>query len=157
MAIVAGAKLDAQDFVLPDPVTATGNGANAVTATSWAVLPTTTCTASITNPHPTAGMLVTVAYGAWMSAATAGDVRLSVDVSGALTIAPGVGGGAAIGWGEIPVATATQPNAQRQATITLTLPPGTTTFKVYAYKTGAGTNTVNYPTLRIIPIRYDLN
>ena len=155
MAILAGSLVSAVDFDLPDVVTAFGNGANTITATSFSVLPTTTCTASITNPHPTASMLTMVCYGALMSAATASDCRMALDVSGAVTIAAGFGGGAAVGYGEIPSVSATTASAQRQAVITVQLPPGTTTFKVYGMRAAAsGTHAINYPTVRLIPLRY---
>lgn len=155
MTILAGAKIDAVDFDLPDVVTAFGNGANSITATTFSVLPATTCTAAVTNPHPTASMLTMVCYGAWMSSSTASECRMSLDVSGAVTIAAGVGGGAAAGWGEIPVSASTQPNAHRQAVITVELPPGTTTFKVYGMRVAAsGTHRIDHPTVRLVPLRF---
>lgn len=158
MAIGAGRKLDAVDFTYPDVVTAFGNGTNTITSATFAVMPSTTCTASITNPHPSADMLCQVSYGAWMNA-SAGDVRLSVDISGAVTIAAGIGGGAAIGWGEIPIVSlptgATNSGSQqRSAMVTVELPPGTTTFKAYGLRTGAGTTQINYPTIRLEPVQY---
>lgn len=152
MTILAGAKVDAVDFDLPDVVTAFGNGTNTVTATSFSVLPTTTCTAAITNPHPTASMLCMVSWGAWM-AATAYDVRTAIDFSGAITIAAGIGGGAAIGYGEIPICSTT-PSGHYNSMVTVEMAPGTTTCKMYAMRTTSGTQTVNYPTIRLIPVRF---
>jgi hypothetical protein len=152
MPILAGALVDAPDLDLPDPIASFGNGVNTITAAAFAVLPTVPCTAVITNPHPTAAMLTMVAAGAWMVAAS-GDVRMAIDFSGALTIAPGIGGGAAIGWGEIPVCSTT-PSNQFQAVYTVALPPGTTTARTFGLRTGAGTVQINYPTLRLIPLAY---
>ena len=152
MTILAGSKVDATDFDLPDVVAVAGGSPNSITSASFAVLPTNTCTAAITNPHPTANMLCLVSYGAWMIAST-GDGRASLDISGALTVSPGIGGGAAIGWGEILFSTTTTLN-QKAATITVALPPGTTTFKMYALRSGAGTVNVNYATIRIVPLSY---
>lgn len=155
MAILAGAKVDAIDFDLPDVVTAFGNGTNIITATSFSVLPTNTCTAAITNPHPTANMLLLVSYGAWMNSSTSSDVRMALDVSGATVIAAGVGGGAAIGWGEIPLVSAGQGSIQMAATITVSVAPGTTTFKTYAMRSAAsGIHSVNYPTIRLVPLYF---
>lgn len=154
MTIKAGAKVDATDFDLPDVVTAFGNGTNTITSATFAVMPTNTCTAAITNPHPTATMLCLVAYGAWMVGAAATDTRMSLDVSGAVTIAAGIGGGAAIGYGEIPIAGTTTASLQYAATITVECPPGTTTFKTYGLRTGAGVVSINYPTIRVVPLRY---
>lgn len=153
MTILAGAKVDATDFDLPDVVTAFGNGTNVITATTFSVLPTTTCTASITNPHPTANMLTLVAYGAWM-VATTNDVRMALDISGVTVIAAGIGGGAAIGYGEIPIVSSSTASMHRQATITVELAPGSTTFKTYGMRTTSGTQNINYPTIRLVPLRY---
>lgn len=153
MTILAGAKVDAIDFDLPDVVTAFGNGTNTITATSFSVLPTTTCTAAITNPHPTANMLCIVTYGAWM-VATTNDCRMALDFSGATVIAAGIGGGAAIGYGEVPITSTATGSMHRQATITVGLAPGATTVKTYGMRTTSGTQNINYPTIRIIPLRY---
>jgi hypothetical protein len=157
MVVRAGARLDATDFALPDVVAATagGTGTNTITATSWAVLPSNTCTAAITNPHPEMALLVEVTYSAWM-VATANGVRMALDISGSVTIAPGVGAGAAVGWGEIPFCGAATTN-QYAGSFTVELPVSTTaaTFKVYAYRDAAsGTQQVNYPTIRIKPLRF---
>jgi hypothetical protein len=154
MTIRAGAKIDAQDFDVPDVVTAFGNGTNTIVSAAFAVMPTTTCTANLTNPHPTASLLTLVTYGAWMNCVAANDVRMSLDISGALTIAAGIGGGAAVGWGEIPIVSGAVGSLQLQATITVALPPGTTTFKTFGLRTGAGTVQINYPTIRVVPLAY---
>lgn len=158
MPILAGALVDAVDLDIPDVVTAFGNGTNTIVSATFAVLPSVACTAVITNPHPTANMLALVTYGAWMTV-SAGDVRISLDISGALTIAAGIGGAAAIGWGEIPIVSlptgaTSSGSQQRQATITVSLPPGATTFKTYALRTGAGVVAVNYPTIRVVPLSF---
>lgn len=157
MTLRKGAKVDVLDFDLPDPVGAAAGGAgtNTVTATSWAVLPTNTVTVAITNPHPSADMVCLVDFGAWMSA-SASDVRVGVDISGALTVPPGIGSGGPRGWGMIPQ-TSTATNAQYSAAFPVTLPPGTTTFKLYAYRTAAsGTQQVNYAVIEVMPVRYAL-
>lgn len=155
MTIRAGARLDATDFDLPDVVTGYGNGTNTITATSFAVLPTTTCTAAITNPHPTAAMLTLVTFGAWMSA-SANAVRCCPAVSGSLTIAAGIGGGGPIGWGEVPLCGAATTN-QYSGSFTVELPASANaaTFSMQAYRDSAtGTQACNYPTIRLVPLRY---
>ena len=157
MTLRAGSQVDATDYDLPLVVTAFGNGLNTVTSTTFAVLPTTTCTAAITNPHPTATLLCLVHYGAWMAVTAGGaDARIAVDISGSVTIAAGIGGGGAIGYGEIPICSTT-PSDQFSAVITVELPPSATaaTFKVYSMRSAAsGTQSVNYPTLRLVPLYY---
>lgn len=153
MTVRAGSRFDATDFTLPDPARGAGSGTNSITATSWAVLPSSTCTATVENPHPSASMLCIVTYGAWL-VATASDVRVSVDISGALTIGPGIGAGGIQGWGEI-LLSAIATAGQYSATFDVEVPPGTTVFKQYAYRTAAtGSQSVNYPTLRVIPVRF---
>lgn len=157
MAIRAGARLDATDFTLPDPVAATAGGAgtNTITATSWAVLPSNAVTAVISNPHPGLNMLCLVTFGAWM-VATANGVRAAVDISGSLTVAPGVGGGASVGWGEVLFCGAATTN-QYAASFTVEMPVSLTpaTFRLHAYRDAAsGTQQVNYPTIRVVPLRF---
>lgn len=152
----AGSIVIADDFKLPAVVTGYGNGTNTITATSWADLPTTTCTAAITNSHPTANLICFVEWGAWM-VASANAVRCCPAVSGSITIAAGIGLGGPIGWGEIPV-TGNAANPQQQiGGATYSLPASITaaTFTMRAYRDSAsGTQNVNYPTLRIIPLYF---
>jgi hypothetical protein len=140
---------------LPDVVAASGNGTNVVTATSFAVLPTNTCTASITNPHPTASMLVLVTFGAWLTA-SASFVRICPAVSGSLTLAAGVGGGGPLNWGEVPGSGSTT-KIQASAGYTLELPvsANAAVFSMQAYRDAAsGTQNVDYPVIRLTPLRY---
>lgn len=117
MAILAGARISAVDLSLPAPVDGYGNGNNTVTATTFTDLPTTACTVAITNPHPSASMLVAVA---WMSA-TANAVRCCPRVSGPRWRGPGMGCR--------PVCCHVSFTGQGYAT----LPPGTATFTMQAY------------------------
>ena len=82
-------------------------------------------TAAITNPHPTAAMLLDVRFAAW-AAASAGDVRGCPRISGSLTVAAGVGSAAA-GWGETLYAAPGSGNVQQTfASFTVRLPASTT-------------------------------
>lgn len=155
MSIRAGARVDAVDFDLPDPAVGAGSGTNTITSTTFANLPTST-SVSITNPHPSAAMLCLVTLGAWMQADT-NAVRAAIAVSGSTTIVAGIGGGGAAGWGEVlrcPVLSVTM---QMSTSWTVELPASTTaaTFTVQAYReAGSGTQQVNYPTLRVVPLRF---
>lgn len=155
MAISAGAVIDGTDFTFPSVTTAYGNGTNTVTATTFTVLPTTTCTAAIINPHPSLSMLTLVTYGAWMSV-TANDVRMALDISGSITVAAGISASAAVGYGEIPICSTT-PSNHFSGSFTIELPVSVTaaTFKVYAMRSSAaGSQVCNYPTIRLIPLRF---
>ena len=141
------------DPVLPDIARAAGDGNNTITATTFADLPTTTAVASITNPHTVKGLLCLVMWGAWMSA-TANGVRCCPRASGAATIPAGVGAGnMTMGWGMIPRGVTEY--TQYQGSGTVTLPPGATTFTMQGMREAAtGTQQVNYPAIRIVPLRY---
>ena len=156
MAQLAGEPVDVTDFALPDEVTAYANGSNTIAATSFTDLPSIACAAAITNPHPTAAMLLDVRFAGWISS-SAGDVRACPRISGSLTVAAGVGSAAA-GWGEILYAAPGSGNvAQTFASFTVRLPASTTpaTFTLQAYQSGAaGTKVLSYASLRLVPIRF---
>lgn len=155
MAIRAGSDLSAVDFALPDHVDCYGNGTNTVTATTWTDLPTTACTGSITNPHPAVNMICLVTFGAWIIAGSSIATRICPRVSGSTTIAAGVGAGGPMGWGQIPISTSTG-TQHVSASAVYSLPPGAATFTMQAYRDSAsGTQNVNYPTIQIVPIRFD--
>jgi hypothetical protein len=158
MTRLAGSKVLADDFQLPDIVTAFGNGTNTITATTFTDLPTTSCVAVITNPHPTASLICLVKFGAWMSA-TANSVRCCPRVSGSTTIAAGIGAGGPLGWGEVPLAGNDANPQQCMGGATYSLPASATaaTFTMQALRDSAsGTQVCNYATIRIIPLYYSL-
>jgi hypothetical protein len=154
--ILAGAVVDGTDWKLPAVASAFGNGTNTVVASGFSVLPATTCSTTMTNPHPVARLLVLAEYGAWLigNGAT-GDVRVCLDVTGSLLVNAGIGGGGPIGWGEVLYATATS-YQQHRAMCTYELPVSGTaaTFAVYAMRNGSGTVKCDYPVVRITPLRY---
>jgi hypothetical protein len=159
MTRLAGSKVLAVDFQLPDVVTAFGDGTNTITATSFTDLPTTSCVAAITNPHPTASLICLVEFGAWMSRTTGGAIRCCPRVSGSTTIAAGIGAGGPLGWGEVPLCGNNANPQQMMGGGTYTLPVSATaaTLTMQAMVDSAGTGQVcNYPTIRIIPLYYAL-
>lgn len=151
MAILAGMKASAVDLTLPDRVSAHANTVNTITATVFTDLPSP-CSVAITNPHPTARMLVRVDYSAWVSTSTVA-CRICPRISGSLTVAPGIGSNAPSGYGQ--VIRAFGDYHQHSAGYYAELPPGTATFTVTAYRESASTTIqVNYATLDVVPIRY---
>lgn len=159
MTRLAGSKVLAIDHQLPSVVTAFGNGTNTITATSFTDLPTTSCIAAITNPHPTASLICLVEFGAWMST-NGSAVRCCPRVSGSTTIAAGIGVGGPLGWGEIPLAGNSANPQQCMGGATYTLPASATaaTFTMQAMRdsAAAATQVCNYATIRIIPLYYSL-
>jgi hypothetical protein len=107
---------------------------------------------------------VLVEFGAWMTVAVAAQpaVRCCPAVSGSLTLAAGIGSGGngPIGWGEIPLCGGNAANPQQmQGCANYTLPASATpaTFTMQAMRDSAsGTQSCNYPTIRIIPLYYSL-
>jgi hypothetical protein len=158
MTLRAGAKVDAVDWDLPDIVSVTGAGTNVITATTTTDLPTTSCIASITNPHPTANLICLVTFGAWFTVGGGIRTRICPRVSGSTTIAAGIAGGGPVGWGEVPMSTiSTQLHVAASATYSLPASATAATFTMQAYRDSAsGTQNVDYPTIRIIPLRFDI-
>ena len=159
MTILAGSKLKAADLTLPDPVAGYG-GTNTVTATTFTDLPTNPCTVNITNPHATADLLVSLAFGVWFVLPIGGTpafTRACTRVSGSVTIAAGIASvsNGPVGWGMIP-GTNIIGTSQHAAHALYTLLSGTATFTMQAYKdsAAAGTHQVNYAVIEINPIRY---
>lgn len=154
----SGSKVIAADFIIPDVVATFGNGANTITATTYTDLPTTSCVAAITNPHPTASLLCRVEFGAWIHA-TANAIRFCPRVSGSVTIAAGIGLGGPLNYGEIPLTSNSGNPQHHEASAIYTLPVSATpaTFTLQAMRdSAAGTQTCSYPVLRITPLYYSL-
>jgi len=150
MPIAAGGRFDASDVVVPDPVVGAGASTNVIVATSWAVLPTNPAAVSITNPHATADLLALVAYTAWVKSATTGWVQAGFELTGDTTMAaPGPGDGI----GDIIAAYASMPWVKTSGMVPVVLSPGTTTAEMVARSSGTGTQNVDYPVIRIIPLR----
>lgn len=155
MTLAAGGLVRGNDLILPDPVNAHANGVNTITATSFTDLPTIACSVAITNPHASANMLVLVNYGSWVSTSTVA-VRICPRISGAMTVAAGIGANAPTGYGQmIRGNSGSTTYAQFSASYYAELVPGTSTFTLQAYRESASTTIqTNYCTLDIIPIRY---
>lgn len=158
MSRLSGSKIVAPDYQFPVVVNAFGNGANVITATTFTDLPSFSCSAAITNPHPTASLVVMVFYGAWLASSGVA-VRFCPRVSGSITIAAGVGAGGPIGWGEVPMTANSGNPQQHQGMATYTLPASATaaTFTIQAMRDSAsGTQTCNYATLEVVPMNFVL-
>lgn len=160
----AGDTITIGDTTLPAVVTTANSGTNVFaagtgTANVWFNLPTTTCNASITNPHATKDMLVDITVGAWLITATSGvDVRLGFAISNGITAAagPGLSNVSPPGWGLVPL------NANPSASVSFgcsysgVIPANSTvTFTGQSmFSSTTGQKQCNYPTIQITPIRY---
>lgn len=154
MTLAAGGIVRGNDLILPDRVSAHANGINTISATSFTDLPTIACSVSITNPHASANMLVAVHYAAWISTTTV-SVRVCPRISGAMTVAAGIGANAPSGYGQMIRSNAVTAYGQYAATYYAELVPGTSTFTLQSHRESASTSPqVNYATLDIVPMNY---
>lgn len=142
------------DLELPDlpfPLSEQGANVQGVTATAWADLPNLAAI-SLTLSRP---CWVTITFGAWM-AANAGDVRATSRVTGATTLGETQleVGGPTNGWGQVLYTNNTTGSRQSASVRTVRLNAGTNTITARAYRTGSGTQQVNYATLQVAPLRW---
>jgi hypothetical protein len=142
---------------MPAEVTVAGSALHTITATTWGSI---AVTGSITNPSAVRALVVRIQLAAWMVASGA-YVRAAPFTSGAVTLAA-TGTGlpdAVANWGEVlyqdTPATGTAAG-QQSTSVTVTVPAGgTLNVGVAAMRESAtGSQQVNYPTLRLSPIRY---
>jgi hypothetical protein len=153
------------DFLLdvPDPASDASTGSNTLVsaASTWATLPTNNVSVAMTNPHTSKGLLTQVSYGARLWTDQVG-VRACIVATGGLTIVAGIGAGGAASWGEILASASINGAAgvfqynQQHSLFTVVLPANTTTtFTMQGMReTTTGTAQINYPTLRVTPLRY---
>lgn len=144
---------------LPLPVAINSPANSQVTATSMAAL-STPVKCSLTTSFP---VWVILSYSAWLAmtvAGTAGDIRASIDVSGATVIGPVAilsgGDGQDFDWGDVlyyPSGEGVM-SAQRSAMRFVKCNAGTTTFEMFAYISGTGTYFCNYGSIRVMPVRW---
>jgi hypothetical protein len=156
----AWTRLVAADPSLPaeQVSTAGGSGINTIVsaATTWAGLPSFQPSVSVTNPHPSRAMIVQLSWGAWMASSASADLRLCPRVFGGVTIAAGPATPGPAGWGEIPIVTAGVVQIGQHSSYCFDVPAGASvTSDLQAYRSvAAGTQTVNYASLRLSPLGY---
>jgi hypothetical protein len=139
---------------LPALVSAAGAASNTITATSWTVLPGGSLTASITNPSATRDLVCDLSYAAKVSA-SASDVRVSVALTGGLT----VGAGAVEPSWAYRLWYAGASLVTLQTHFPITIPAGATavTATMYAYRASAtGTQQCDYPVILWTPLYYSM-
>jgi hypothetical protein len=147
---------------LPSAVTATagGGGTNSIVSAinTWANLPTNGVTAQITNPSDLFNLRCLVLFGAWFDVAATGSCRFSFNITGGVTKSPGPGANNPAGWGLLPIEGGNGEVGQRMGAFQLLIPAGaaTVTLTGQAYRTAAVASQVNYPTVEIIPWRYEI-
>lgn len=144
--------------ILPANVGTYGNGVNTLAggAGVWTAMPSFPAAVVMTNPSSDFALVCNVFFGAWM-VASAGDVRMGIVLSGGLTVsppAPGVNN--VTGWGLMPHTASTTAD-QHNGFMQVTIPAGAAavTFTAQgARSNGAATCQVNYPTINVVPDRF---
>lgn len=132
-------------FALPAPITQVGNDVQAITATSWAVIPGFTAI----NLNLVRPAWVEVTLGAWC-VASAGEIRGGIALTGATTQTP-----SQPNWGNTIYQSFDNTNTvSQQVTKTVLCGAGTTTFTPQAYQLGGGTKQFNYTVMQVVPLRY---
>jgi hypothetical protein len=145
--------------ILPDNVSAASSTSGisiSWTLGTWQDLPSGV-NASITNPSADFELVVNVYFGCWIAAGTQG--RLGLRLSGGITLAtPNVGvANQPAGWGLFPVTTQASDD-QHMGFMQVVIPPGVAavTFTAMGYRSAASAVTMSFPTIHLVPDRYQL-
>jgi hypothetical protein len=144
--------------LLPANVGVFGNGINNLAggAAAWTNLPSFPAVVAMTNPSADFDLVCNVYFGCWMQT-SAGDVRMGIVLSGGVTVsppAPGVNN--VTGWGLMPMTTQTTAD-QHMGFMQVVIPAGAAavTFTAQgARSNGAAAAQVNYPTINVVPDRF---
>jgi hypothetical protein len=142
---------------MPAEVTVAGSAVHTISATTWGSI---AVNGTITNPSSVRALVVRVQYSAWMSASGA-YVRAAPFTFGGVTLAA-TGTNlpdACANWGEVLFQDTPASGiaySQQSSSVTVTVPAGGSLgVGIAALRESAtGSQAVNYPTLRLSPIRY---
>ena len=150
----------AQQKALPNPVSVGPATGSTIVAGAFAALPNPVA-CSLTTPAP---VFALVTYSAWLafSGTLGGDGRVNIEVTGATVISSTpppspttAGDGTDWYWGDVLYASGTIGiSNQLTATRLVKFNTGTTNVAIWAYKLTAVTCTLNYASLRIVPVRW---
>lgn len=141
--------------LIPNPVTwysvIQPNNTPNVTEEDWATLPSS-APQSLTTPLD---LWADIRFGGSLRATggTTGHVSLSVQMTGATTIAPGLVAAIPI---RHPSTLTTEPIRYSGSRV-VKLFPGTTSFQLHAMQAGGGTRKVDSPYLEIVPLKWSSN
>lgn len=147
---------------MPDPVKIGANGVNSITSAVgvWANLPTNTFSAQIANPSTVFDMWCIVLFGAWMIGQQTGNVRMSLLISGGVSVTedPIANGLAAYGMMPLEGDSVAGNTRQHMGAFSLKIPAGaaTVTFvpRVQHSTSPTTPHQCNYPSLEIMPYRF---
>jgi hypothetical protein len=143
---------------LPLSVRNTGN-TNTVTGTAntWTNLPTNPWpTTQMTNPSADFDLYCLVNFGCWLTNTT-GSLRMGVLLTGGISAGPDPGVNSVAGWGMMPLESTAGLQSQHAGAFSIVIPAGAAavTFTAQSQRSVAsGTQSVNYPTIEVTPIRF---
>ena len=142
---------------LPAAVSAAGGSGNSVTAAinTWQTITPNGAAVAITNPSTTFDLMCLVFFGCWLSIATSGDVRMGINVTGGVTSDPDPGSNSPVGFGLLPLTSSSSAQGQ-MGMFQLLIPAGAgaVTLTAQARRSVANAATANYPSINVIPWRY---
>jgi hypothetical protein len=149
---------------LPASVSNANNGASGTWTAGagiWAVLPTNPLSVAFTNPSTVFNLVCNVFYGAWIRSATAGtQARFGIALSGGVTVATPAAGVAnqPVGWGLFPTNGGNPNLEQHMGFFQMVIPAGAAavTLTAQGYRSAANTVEFAYPTIAVVPDRYEL-
>lgn len=134
-------------------------GTFSTAAATWAALSVNPISCVMTNPSTAFDLVCNVHYGAWMSIAATAQARLGVALTGGVTASPsgGPGPNQPVGWGLF-AETGSTALDQHNGFFQVIIPAGAAavTFTIQGYRSVANATVIQYPTIYVVPDRYQL-
>lgn len=143
---------------LPSPISGTGGNSNSITAAinTWQTIGPNGVAVNVTNPSTIFDLICLVFFGGWMNIATAGNLRMGINVTGGVTSDPEPGFNSPVGFGMMPITSVAGLSQQCMGMFQLEIPAGaaTVTLTAQGQRSAANAANINYPAINVIPIRY---
>ncbi len=145
-------------LTLPAGINVGGVGTNTITSLTFAALPSSPLSGTITNPSSVYNLECDVYFGAWIAAgATTMQLQGGVALSGGMSVAPdALGSGGPVALGQVILTQNVDPHSARSG-FPVIIPAGAAavTFTVQAKRTVAtGSSIYNAPYLTVQPRRF---
>ncbi len=143
---------------LPAAVSIAGVGSNTIISTTFAVLPTSPISVSLTNPSSVYNLECDVNFGAWVAAgATTLQLQGGVALSGGMSAAAdSTGSGGPISNGQLVMTQNTEAHSVTSGfPVVIPASAAAVTFTVQAKRTSTGGNSIyNFPWITVQPRRF---
>ncbi len=150
--------------LLPESVSAANmtntTGTFSGTAATFSALTVNPISCIMTNPSTIFDLVCNVYFGAWMNVASAAQVRLGVLLTGGVSAGPNSGFGVPnqpVGAGLSPQSSSANLD-QHVGFFQCIIPAGAAavTFAIHGYRSSAVATVIQYPTIYVVPDRYQL-